>query len=395
MVDTTVLVVGHGSRENGANDELEALVATYRAAHPEHRVEVAYVELARPLVADALATLLPETRRLVVVPLFLFAAGHVKNDIPLAVDGARARFPGTDIVVAPHLGVHPALVSMAWDRVASAIPDDPAARARTLLLVVGRGSSDPDANGDFCKVARLVGEGRGLLNVEPTFIGIAAPKTAQSLELVARMRPDRLVVLPYLLFAGRLVAKLEADVREFSARHPWIRAAVAPHLGEDPRLFSLIEERVASALARTAVLPCDTCQYRAPIGAVVNQVGGLKALLYSARHTLTHAQALMPVHLHKPLKKHVLVCGNADCADRGSGALLDLLRRTVKNAGRSRDIKVTRTSCMGRCGEGPSVAVYPDGVWYRGVRPGDATDIVHEHLLADRLVSRLVDDVLQ
>ena len=73
----------------------------------------------------------------------------------------------------------------------------------------------------------------------------------------------------------------------------------------------------------------------------------------------------------------------------------DLLRRSVKNAGRTRDIKVTRTSCMGRCGEGPTVAVYPDGVWYRGVRPGDASEIVHEHLLQDRLVARLVDDVLQ
>jgi (2Fe-2S) ferredoxin len=103
----------------------------------------------------------------------------------------------------------------------------------------------------------------------------------------------------------------------------------------------------------------------------------------------------MPVHLHKPLKKHVLVCGNADCADRGSGAVIDLLRRTVKNAGRTRDIKITRTSCMGRCGEGPAVAVYPDGVWYRGVQPSDAGEIVREHLLEDRLVARLVDDVLQ
>ncbi len=395
MVDTTVLLIGHGSREPGANAELEALVSAYRAAHPELRVEVAYIELARPLVAEALEALAPQTRRIVLVPLFLFASGHVKNDLPLAVDAARTRFPATELAVAPCLGVHPALVAMAWDRVAPAIPEEPPARARTLLLVVGRGSSDPDANGDFCKMARLIGEGRGLLTVEPTFLGISAPKTPQSLELVARMRPDRLVVLPYLLFAGRLVSRLEGEMQEFSARHPWIRAYVAPHLGQDARLLSLIDERVNNALSKTSLLPCDTCQYRVPIGAVAQHVGGLRALLYSARHTFTHSQSLMPVHLHKPLKKHVLVCGNADCADRGSGAVLDLLRRTIKNAGRTRDIKVTRTSCMGRCGEGPAVAVYPDGVWYRGVRPSDAGEIVREHLLEDRLVARLVDDVLQ
>jgi sirohydrochlorin cobaltochelatase len=395
LVDTTVLLIGHGSRESGANVELEGLVDAFRAAHPELRVEVAYIELAKPLVADALDAIAPETRRLVLVPLFLFAAGHVKNDLPLAVDAARAKFPRTEIVIAPCLGVHPSLVAMAWDRAATAVPEDPAARAKTLLLVVGRGSSDPDANGDFSKVARLIGEGRGLFHVESAFLGIAAPKTAQALELVARLRPDRVVVLPYLLFSGRLVAKLEAEVQAFAAQHPWIRASVVPHLGQDPRLLALLEERAQGGLAKTAVLPCDTCQYRAPVGAIANQVGGLRALLYSARHTFTHAQAAMPLHLHKPLKKHVLVCGNADCAEKGSGAVLDLLRRTVKNAGRTRDIKITRTSCMGRCGEGPTVAIYPDGVWYRGVKPADADEIVREHLLADRLVARLVDDVLQ
>jgi sirohydrochlorin ferrochelatase/(2Fe-2S) ferredoxin len=351
--------------------------------------------LARPLLADALDALAPVTRRIVIVPLFLFASGHVKNDLPLAADAARARFPATEILVAPSLGVHPALVSLAWDRAAPAISDDPSVRGRTILLVVGRGSSDPDANGDFCKVARLIGEGRGLLGVEPTFLGISAPKTAQSLELVARMRPDRLVVLPYLLFGGRLINRLEAEIREFAARHPWIRASVSPHLGQDPRLLSLLRDRVHSALEKRSLLPCDTCQYRVPIGSVRNQVGGLRALLYSARHTFTHSQSAMPLHLHRPLKKHVLVCGNADCAERGSGALLDLLRRTVKNVGRTRDIKITRTSCMGRCGEGPSVAIYPDGVWYRGVHASDADEIVREHLLEDRLVARLVDDVLQ
>jgi (2Fe-2S) ferredoxin len=71
-----------------------------------------------------------------------------------------------------------------------------------------------------------------------------------------------------------------------------------------------------------------------------------------------------------------------------------MFRRAVKAARRTRDIKVTRTSCMGRCGEGPTVAVYPDGVWYSRVAPADAVEIVHEHLLHDRLVRRLVGDVL-
>jgi len=91
----------------------------------------------------------------------------------------------------------------------------------------------------------------------------------------------------------------------------------------------------------------------------------------------------------------VLVCGNADCAERGSLALVEALRRGIKQTARRDTIRVTRTSCMGRCGEGPTVAVYRDGIWYRGVRADDADELVREHLVGDRLVARLVDNIMQ
>jgi (2Fe-2S) ferredoxin len=170
---------------------------------------------------------------------------------------------------------------------------------------------------------------------------------------------------------------------------------VGETLGADPRLLFIIDERISQALEGRGVLPCDTCQYRAPVSGVVAQVGGLRALLWSLRHGYTHTQAAPHRHAHKPLTKHVLVCGNVDCADGGSIALIDSLRRLIKASGRHDDIRVTRTSCMGRCGEGPTVAVYPDGIWYRAVRESDADELVREHLLGDRLVSRLVDNIMQ
>jgi sirohydrochlorin cobaltochelatase len=394
MSDDCVLLVGHGSRESASNAEFEAIASAYRLARPELRVETAYIELAEPLIAEALARLAAEMPHVTVVPVFLFAAGHVKNDLPLAIAEARRAHPRCHIDAAPALGVHPALAELAFQRAAPCLPEDPAARAKTLVLVVGRGSSDPDANGDFCKLSRLIGEGRGLMQVVPTFIGITQPRVEDSLELVARMRPDRLVVLPYLLFAGRLVARLQTQIAAFVSRYPWIPTQLAPHLGIHERLLTLIDERVVQARSGAVNLACDSCQYRADIAGLPSQVGGLRALLYSVRHTLTHSQATLPIHLHKPLKKHVLVCGNADCVERGSLGLLEALRREVKGSGSAREIKVTRTACMGRCGEGPTVAIYPDGVWYRGVREQDAPEIVTEHLIGDRLVSRLVDDIL-
>jgi sirohydrochlorin cobaltochelatase len=392
--DRSVLLVGHGSRDPAANAEFEWLAEAYRRRQPHLRVELAYIELARPLLADALAAVAERARRVTVVPLFLFAAGHVKNDLPLAVAAARARFPHTSFNVAPCLGVHPLLAEVAHDRAAAALPEGAACRDKTLLLVVGRGSSDPDANGDFSKTARLIGEGRGYMHVETAHLGITQPSVEKSLEFAGRLRPEKLVVLPYLLFAGRLIHKLTALVDAFAKGHPWIRAVVAGHLGCDGRIAALVDQRAREAGAGASTLPCDACQYRVALPGLEKQVGGLRALLYSVRHTMTHSQATLPLHTHRPLKKHVLVCGNADCVDRGSIAVLEALRRDVKAAGVARSVRVTRTSCMGRCGEGPTVAVYPDGVWYRGVREPDTGEIVSEHILGDRLVQRLVGDIL-
>lgn len=393
-MSTGLLIVGHGSRDASANAEFEGMVAQYRAKRPALRVAHGYIELADPPLRVALREFGSASDRVVVMPLFLFAAGHVKNDLPLALHEARRDFPSVEFTAVRALGVHPNLVQIAFERAREALTDASASR-KTAVIVVGRGSSDPDANGDFCKVVRLLGEGRDFTWVLPSFIGITKPLFEDVVELVVRSRPDRIVVVPYFLFSGRLIEKLRTQVDAFCKRYPWVQVELAAHLGVDERLFTLIDERVREAVEGQRPLPCDTCQYRLPVSGVSESVGGLKALLWSLRHSFTHTQAMPHVHAHRPLKKHVLVCTNADCADRGSVALLVALRRLVKEAGRELDIRVTRTLCMGRCGEGPTVAVYPDGIWYRSVAESDAADLVNEHLIGDRLVSRLVDNIMQ
>src|SRR5258708_16313781 len=99
------------------------------------------------------------------------------------------------------------------------------------------------------------------MHVEVPYVGIAQPLVETSRELVARMRPDRLVVLPYLLYAGRLLTNLAQQLDTFSARHPWIKTALAPHLGLDERLIALLDDRARPASYGDALLPSDTCQH--------------------------------------------------------------------------------------------------------------------------------------
>jgi sirohydrochlorin cobaltochelatase len=390
-MSTAIVIVGHGSREQQANAAFEAFVHAY-AGRVAVAVHHAYIELATPHLDDVLAEVARIHDHVVVVPLFLFLVGHTKTDVPVALTRARAAAPHTTFIAARELGVHRLLVDLAFDRARAALSAPP---NNTVAVVVGRGSSDPDANAEFCKLVRLFGEGRGFRAVFPAFIGITTPLFPEALELVARLRPDRVVVVPYLLFDGRLGERVRQQAAAFVAQQPWVPIDVAPTLAPDDRLFAVIDERIEAASAGQSPLPCDACQFRAPIAGVVNAVGGMRALLYSIRHGFTHSQAVPHQHAHAPLRKHVLVCGNADCADRGSLPLLEHLRQLVRDAGRSKDIRVTRTSCMGRCGEGPTVAVYPDGIWYRGVQSADAPNLVNEHLLADRLVPHLVDNIMQ
>jgi len=394
MERTGILVVGHGSREQASNREFEELVSYVQTRRSEFDVQHAYVELAAPSLADGLSAIASRNDRVVVAPCFLFTAGHVKNDIPLALAAARRKFPTVRFMAGRVLGVNPSLAELAYKR-ASEASYVHADGTRTAVVVVGRGSSDPDANGDFCKLVRLLGEGRDFGWVTPAFIGITKPLFREAIELVARARPEHILVVPYFLFTGRLIAQLKEQVLEFGERYPWIKTTLAPHLGVDPKLLEALDDRIDEALSERAPLPCDNCQYRVPVGAIVDNVGGFRSLLRSARHMETHAQAMPHVHAHQGMRKHVLVCGNVDCASRGSVALIAELRRAVRRINREREIRITKTSCMGRCGEGPTVAVYPDGIWYRGVSPADANELVERHLIGDRLVARLIDAIMQ
>lgn len=259
MPRTSVLILGHGSRRPRANAEFEALVAAFRRRHPAVDVAHAYIELAAPLLDEALAAAAARADRVLVVPLFLFAAGHVKDDVPRALQRARSAFPAVRFDAAPALGVHRAMSDVALARLAGALPMLAPETSGTALVVVGRGASDPDANGDLCKMVRLLGEAGGFARAEASFIAIAHPRFELAAERVLATGPSTLVVLPYLLFEGVLVEQLTREVGALRRRHPDAEVRLAAHLGLHTRLLDLLDERLQDALADRAVLPCSTC----------------------------------------------------------------------------------------------------------------------------------------
>jgi (2Fe-2S) ferredoxin len=143
-------------------------------------------------------------------------------------------------------------------------------------------------------------------------------------------------------------------------------------------------------------MSCDTCKYKMELDGYEEDVGGARAMLRALTHRETHADREDvddEPHAHGAPDKHVAVCTNRTCASEGAAAVLERLRQAERDS-EACEARVTRTSCLGRCGEGPMVAVSPDGVWYGGVTEEDADRLVSSHLDRGRIVSDLVDTTL-
>jgi sirohydrochlorin cobaltochelatase len=254
-----LLIVGHGSRGVGANVEFEQLVALYQQRRPEFEIRYGYIEIAQPLLPDALAALGRTTGDITLLPLFLFAAGHVKKDIPAALATARRDAPGLRFRTARELGVHPALVNVTLERAESVLPPEGEASQKPTVVIVGRGSSDPDANDDFRKVARLLAQSGKFQDVLPCFVGISQPRFEETLEMASRSRPEQMLVVPYFLFRGRLLTQIQEQVATFRTRHLEIKIAIAPHLGVTEQLLAVMDERVDEVIRSEGVLPGNNC----------------------------------------------------------------------------------------------------------------------------------------
>ncbi|MBP1552372.1 MAG: NADH-quinone oxidoreductase subunit NuoF [Oscillospiraceae bacterium] len=91
-------------------------------------------------------------------------------------------------------------------------------------------------------------------------------------------------------------------------------------------------------------------------------------------------------------RSHIMVCGGTGCTSSGSKKIIEAFNKEVAAAGLSEEVKVIQTGCFGLCALGPIVVVYPEGIFYSMVEEKDVKEIVEEHLVKGRPVTRLVYD---
>jgi sirohydrochlorin cobaltochelatase len=263
MSGTGVLICGHGSRDPEAVREFELLAKALRPRFPGYDFATGYLEFATPTIRDGLAALVGRgARRIYAVPGMLFAASHVKNDLPWEMNSFTAENPGIDVRLGRDLAIDIKLINAAAARIAEAVPGD---RSDALLVVVGRGTNDPDANSNIAKIARMLWEGLGFGWAEIAFSGVAQPRVDGALDRAARLGFRRIVVFPYFLFTGVLVKRIYAQTDEAAARFPEIGFTKAGYLRDHPLLLDAFVERVGEIAKGSPAMNCQLCKYRTQI----------------------------------------------------------------------------------------------------------------------------------
>ncbi|SFF16949.1 sirohydrochlorin cobaltochelatase [Actinacidiphila alni] len=285
-----LLLVGHGTRDAAGAAAFRSFVDQLGAKSADLAVGGGFIELSPPPLADSVAALVEAgERRFAAVPLVLVSAGHAKGDIPAALAREEQRHPGTSYAYGRPLGPHPKLLTVLERRIDEALAG--ADRADTTVLLVGRGSTDPDANAEVYKVARLLWEGRGYAGVETAFVSLAEPSVPAGLDRCLRLGARSVVVLPYFLFTGVLPDRVREQAAAWAAGQPGLDVRNAEVIGPEPELAELVLERYRETVEGDLRMNCDTCVYRVKLPGFEDRVG---------RPQQPHHHPDDPSHSHGP-----------------------------------------------------------------------------------------------
>ncbi|ULT59225.1 sirohydrochlorin chelatase [Neobacillus drentensis] len=209
-----ILYIGHGTRSKKGADEARAFIARVSERVDVTIQEISFLELTEPSIQEGFRRCVERgAAEVTVVPLFLLAAGHIKQDIPNVLEDLSVEYPNVLIDVKDPFGVQgkilDAVAELARETVGTVELED-------RVLIVGRGSSDPATLADFGLIADGVKERLGITGVSVCYLAAAEPRFLEGLAAVMDDAEGKVIVIPYLLFSGLLIAEVTAEIRKWT-----------------------------------------------------------------------------------------------------------------------------------------------------------------------------------
>ena len=162
---------------------------------------------------------------IIAIPVFLLAAGHVKNDIPFELQKLNDQYPHIKVTYGNPFGVSRTLIKSIYK--GSGIEEY---KNKVTLLLVARGSSDPETLQDINRIVTLFQAEEKLIKWK-FVLAAAEPKFEDKLKEVVEREEEHIVVLPYLLFTGLLMKHIEKEVRQYEL----VGIKISPYLGKMKR----------------------------------------------------------------------------------------------------------------------------------------------------------------
>lgn len=251
-----LVVAAHGTRQAEGLASCRALVERVAARLPDTDVRIGFVELAEPDIATALGQALEATPPepgsegpdAVVAPLLLHTGGHVRQDIPEAIEAGR---DGARVSYAGPLMPDPRVRFVVQRRIGEALAPEDGQQWRpgdTGVVLVGRGALVSDANADHYRIARLVWDEMGLQQVLPAFIQVNRPSVPDALSMAAAAGLTRIVVAPVFLFTGKLSQWLAQQVDAWRAAHPQVEVRIGGVIGDCDEIADVMVDRYLQQL---------------------------------------------------------------------------------------------------------------------------------------------------
>ncbi|WP_242271730.1 sirohydrochlorin chelatase [Bacillus cereus group sp. BfR-BA-01310] len=232
-----VLYICHGSRLKAAKEEAIQFITSCMSRVEANIQEVCFLELASPSIDEGFRTCVKRgATEIVAIPVFLLAAGHVKEDIPLELRKLNEQYPNIKIVYGNPFGVSEVLVKAVYNGMGI--------KEEITLLLVARGSSDPQTLQDIKWISSLFQKEKNIIKVEVCYLAAAEPKFDEKLKEIVEQKERNIVVLPYLLFTGLLMKHIEKEVRQYESEE----IKTIPYLGKNVAFRDMLIQKTEEIL---------------------------------------------------------------------------------------------------------------------------------------------------
>jgi sirohydrochlorin cobaltochelatase len=270
-----ILLCGHGSRKTAGVEEFKKLVEILKGRYKTtFEVDYGFLEFNHPLFEAAVERLYSKgIRTIYALPVILFAGAHAKNDIPYELNTIQSCYPDLKIKMGSPIGVNSHVLDLAKKRIEETeLTLTTIDRKETCLVVVGRGTTDPDANSDVNKLMSMLWEGMGFGFATTAYSGTAFPSVDQSLNLVEKLGFKRTIVIPFFFFTGVLLDRVYSILEEKNNASSQEFVYTAP-FGTDELMLKAFDDRLDEAINGSGNMNCQLCKYRKQIIGFEEEVG--------------------------------------------------------------------------------------------------------------------------